>query len=304
MDPGNDSAGRLYVEPQFDPVTSTASYIVLDRASGQCALIDTVLDYSAGAGRVTHASADRLIARVKELDAGVAWILETHVHADHLSAAAYVREALGGRLGIGAGIVTVQQTFARLFNPGAGFRADGSQFDHLFEDGESFAIGGLRATAIHTPGHTPACMSYLVCDGDPDAAGGRQVAFVGDTLFMPDYGTARCDFPGGNARQLYRSIARLLALPADTILYAGHDYQPGGRAPRFEATVAEQRAHNVHVHDGVGEDDFAAMREARDATLAVPALILPAVQINMCGSRLPQPEDNGIRYLKIPLDAL
>jgi glyoxylase-like metal-dependent hydrolase (beta-lactamase superfamily II) len=289
---------RLQVEGYFDPSTWTVSYLVLDRETKQCALVDSVLDYDPKSGRTGHHTADRLIARVRELGATVQWILETHVHADHLSAAPYLKQELGGRVAIGSRITTVQETFGKLFNAGAGFARDGSQFDHLFEDGEAFAIGSLRARAIHTPGHTPACMTYVVEDGT------ERAAFVGDTLFMPDYGTARCDFPGGDARTLYRSINRVLSLPPDTRLYMCHDYQPNGREVQFVSTVAEERERNIHVRDGISEEEFVAMRTRRDATLEMPALILPSVQVNMRAGHLPEPEDNGRRYLKIPLDAL
>ncbi len=284
----------LQIESFFDEATNTVSYIVFDRSTHACAVVDSVLDYDPKSGRTSTASADRIIARVRELGARLEWILETHVHADHLSAAPWIKQQLGGRLGIGEHIVTVQQVFGKLFNAGTEFERDGSQFDHLFRDGEAFTIGSLQARALHTPGHTPACMSYLIEDA----------AFVGDTLFMPDYGTARCDFPGGNARTLYRSIRTLLSLPPDTRLFMCHDYMPDGRAPRWETTVADERAHNIHVHDGISEDDFVAMRTARDATLDMPVLILPSVQVNMRAGHLPPPEDNGTRYLKIPLDAL
>ncbi|MBL8468577.1 MBL fold metallo-hydrolase [Methyloversatilis discipulorum] len=285
---------KLQIESFFDEATNTVSYIVFDRTTGACAVVDSVLDYDPKSGRTSTASADRIVARVRELGARLEWILETHVHADHLSAAPWIKQQLGGRLGIGEHIVTVQQVFGKLFNAGTEFERDGSQFDHLFRDGETFTIGSLQARALHTPGHTPACMSYLIEDA----------AFVGDTLFMPDYGTARCDFPGGNARTLYRSIRTLLSLPPDTHLFMCHDYMPDGRAPRWETTVADERAHNIHVHDGISEDDFVAMRTARDATLDMPVLILPSVQVNMRAGHLPPPEDNGTRYLKIPLDAL
>lgn len=288
----------LRVEGYFDPHTWTVSYLVLDRETRQCALVDSVLDYDPKSGRTSHASADRLIARVRELGAKVQWILETHVHADHLSAAPYLKERLGGRVGIGSHITTVQDVFGKLFNAGSGFAHDGSQFDHLFEDGETFSIGGLQARAMHTPGHTPACMTYVVSDGIEDAA------FVGDTLFMPDYGTARCDFPGGDARTLYRSINKVLSLPPATRLYMCHDYQPNGRDLQFVSTVAEEREKNIHVHDGVSEEEFVAMRTKRDATLEMPVLILPSVQVNMRAGHLPEPEDNGRRYLKIPIDSL
>jgi glyoxylase-like metal-dependent hydrolase (beta-lactamase superfamily II) len=289
---------RLFVEGHFDPATWTISYIVMDRSTRDCALIDSVLDYDPKSGRTSTDSADRLIKRVHELEGRLQWILETHVHADHLSAAPYLQQHLGGKLGIGWNITTVQDVFGKLFNAGPEFARDGSQFDHLFHDEEPFCIGTLEARALYTPGHTPACMTYVVSDGDEHAA------FVGDTLFMPDYGTARCDFPGGDAHTLYRSIRKVLSLPPQTRLYMCHDYQPGGRELRYVSTVAEQRAHNIHVHDGIGEDEFVAMRTARDATLAMPVLILPSVQVNMRAGHLPEPEDNGTRYLKIPLNAL
>jgi glyoxylase-like metal-dependent hydrolase (beta-lactamase superfamily II) len=296
------TTGTLQVEGFFDAATWTVSYLVLDTATRQCALIDSVLDYDPKSGRTAHTSADKLVARVQQLGAQVQWILETHVHADHLSAAPYLKQQLGGRIGIGAHITAVQQVFGALFNAGADFARDGRQFDQLFADGEAFHIGSLPARALHTPGHTPACMTYVVADGDgPQPAG---AAFVGDTLFMPDYGTARCDFPGGDARMLYRSINRVLSLPPDTRLYMCHDYLPGGRELRFVSTVAEQRAHNIHVRNGISEDAFVAMRHARDATLDMPTLILPSVQVNMRAGQLPAPEANGTRYIKIPLNAV
>ncbi|PZP93930.1 MAG: MBL fold metallo-hydrolase [Variovorax paradoxus] len=288
----------LQIEGFFDEATSTVSYIVLDQATMQCAIVDSVLDYDPKSGRTSHASADKLIARVRALGATVQWLLETHVHADHLSAAPYLQQALGGRTGIGQHITTVQKVFGALFNAGDDFAHDGRQFGHLFADGETFAIGALQARAIHTPGHTPACMTYVVEDGSQSAA------FVGDTLFMPDYGTARCDFPGGDARTLYRSINKVLSLPPETKLCMCHDYRPGGRAVQFITTVAEQRKANIHVRNGISEDAFVAMRQARDATLDMPVLILPSVQVNMRAGELPPPESNGTRYLKIPLNVL
>ena len=293
---------RLHVESFFDPATFTFSHIVWDQASAQCALIDSVLDYDPKAGRTSTASADRLIDRVSELGLNVQWLLETHVHADHLSAAPYLQERLGGQLAIGSHITTVQNTFGKLFNAGSEFARDGSQFDRLFNDGDHFSIGGLQAVAMHTPGHTPACMSYVVRDHSVDPL--RTVAFVGDTLFMPDYGTARCDFPGGSAATLYQSIQRVLALPDDTELYLCHDYPPGDREPHGVTTVAEQKANNVHLRNGVSEADFVAMRQKRDATLAMPVLILPSVQVNMRAGHMPPPEDNGTTYLKIPINAV
>lgn len=289
---------NLHVEAFFDSATSTISYLVMDGETRACALIDSVLDYDPKAGRVTTASADCLIERVKALGAQVQWILETHVHADHLSAAAYLKDKLGGRIAIGACITQVQKVFGSLFNAEPGFARDGSQFDVLFDDGDIFQIGNLQAQALHTPGHTPACMSYLI------EHEGESAVFVGDTLFMPDYGTARCDFPGADARTLYRSIHRLLALGDGTRLFMCHDYLPEGRELRYMTTVAEQRTQNIHIHQGIDEDSFVAMRQARDRTLGMPVLILPAVQVNMRSGQFPAPEANGVRYLKIPLNSL
>ncbi|BCA30973.1 MBL fold metallo-hydrolase [Metapseudomonas otitidis] len=286
---------NAHVEPFFDPATFTYSYVVSDPASRRCAVVDSVLDYDPAAGRTRTASADRLIAYVREQGLTLEWILETHVHADHLSAAPYIQRQLGGRLAIGEHITVVQRTFGTLFNAESGFATDGSQFDHLLKDGDRFSVGGIQAQALHTPGHTPACMTYLIGDA----------AFVGDTLFMPDYGTARCDFPGGDARTLYRSIRRLFALPDATRLFMCHDYKAPGREHfLYQTSVGEERAHNVHVHEGISEDEFVAMRQARDATLGMPALILPSVQVNMRAGQLPPAEANGTRYLKIPLNAL
>lgn len=289
---------QFHVEGFFDPATSTVSYLVLDPASGRCALVDSVLDYDPKSGRTATHTADKLLARVAELDAQVEWILETHVHADHLTAAPYLKEKVGGKIGIGANITTVQRVFGTLFNAGSDMARDGSQFDHLFANDEAFTIGTLPCRALHTPGHTPACMTYVVGNG------GARAAFVGDTLFMPDYGTARCDFPGGDARTLFRSINKVLSLPEDTVLYMCHDYQPGGREVRFVSNVADERAYNVHVRNGIGEEEFVAMRTRRDATLEMPTLLLPSVQVNMRAGHFPEPEDNGTRYLKIPLNAL
>lgn len=297
-----NTRSNMQVEGFFDPATWTVSYIVFDKKTRACALVDSVLDYDPKSGRTAHTSADLLIERVHELDAKVQWILETHVHADHLSAAPYLKEALGGQLGIGQNITTVQRVFGSLFNAGADFARDGRQFDHLFADDESFSIGSLKARAMHTPGHTPACMTYVVSDGE--GVNVDQAAFVGDTLFMPDYGTARCDFPGGDARTLYRSINKVLSLAAGTKLYMCHDYQPGGRDVQYISTVAEEREKNIHVRNGISEEEFVAMRHARDVTLGMPTLILPSVQVNMRAGQLPEPEDNGTRYIKIPLNAV
>lgn len=286
---------QAHIEAFFDPASFTYSYVVSDPATRRCAIVDSVLDYDPAAGRTSFENADRLIAYVRKQRLSVDWLLETHVHADHLSAALYLKRELGGQLAIGAQITVVQDTFGKLFNAGSEFATDGRQFDRLFSDGECFQIGSLAARVIHTPGHTPACLTYVVGDA----------AFVGDTLFMPDYGTARCDFPGGDARVLFRSIRKLFDLPEQTRLFMCHDYKAPGREEFLnETTLAEQRAHNVHVHEGVSEDEFVAMRRARDATLGMPALILPAVQVNMRAGQLPPAEDNGTRYLKIPLDVL
>ncbi|MGZ0701070.1 MBL fold metallo-hydrolase [Pseudomonas piscis] len=288
----------LRVEAFFDSHTWTISYLAMDLATRRCALIDSVLDFDPKSGRTRTESADRLVARVRELEAQVDWILETHVHADHLSAAAYLKEQLGAQVAIGDQITRVQKVFGALFNEAPAFARDGSQFDVLLADGSEFAIGQLTARAMHTPGHTPACMTYLVQVGE------EQVAFVGDTLFMPDYGTARCDFPGADARTLYRSIGKILALAPQTRLFMCHDYLPNGRELQYMTTVAEQRASNIHIHQGVDEDSFVKMREARDATLDMPVLILPSVQVNMRSGHFPEPEDNGVSYLKIPLNTL
>lgn len=283
------------VKAFFDPATYTYSYVVTDPGTQRCAIIDSVLDYDPASGRTSLESADRLIQYVKDHRLQVDWLLETHVHADHLSAAPYIKRELGGQLAIGENITIVQDTFGKLFNAGTEFATDGRQFDHLFKDGDSFQIGNIQARAMHTPGHTPACMTYLIGDA----------GFVGDTLFMPDYGTARCDFPGGDAHILFQSIRKLFALPDETRLFMCHDYKAPGRDEYlYQTTVAEQRAHNVHVHEGINESDFVEMRSARDATLGMPTLILPSVQVNMRAGNFPPAEDNGIRYLKIPLDVL
>jgi glyoxylase-like metal-dependent hydrolase (beta-lactamase superfamily II) len=279
----------------FDEPTYTVSYVVTDPATKTCAVVDSVLDFDPASGRTNTESADEIIELIQKNDLKVDWILETHVHADHLSAAPYLQEKLGGKIAIGAEIRTVQDTFGKIFNEGTRFQRDGSQFDKLMVDGDTFRIGTIEAHALHTPGHTPACMTYVVGDA----------AFVGDTMFMPDYGTARADFPGGDARTLYRSIKKVLSLPPETRLFMCHDYKAPGRDEyKWETTVAEERAHNVHVHDGVSEDEFVAMREARDATLGMPRLILPSIQINMRAGQMPEPEENGTSYLKLPLNTL
>jgi glyoxylase-like metal-dependent hydrolase (beta-lactamase superfamily II) len=282
------------VEAFFDPQTWTVSYVVWDRATRHAAVIDPVLDYDPKSGRTSTQSADRALDFVRREKLTVDWVLETHAHADHLSAAPYVKEQVGGQIAIGERIRQVQSVFRTLFNFERDFLPDGSQFDHLFQDGEVFQIGELKAQALWVPGHTPADMAYLI-DG---------AVFVGDTLFMPDVGTARADFPGGDAHQLYRSVRRLLELPPETPMYMCHDYPPAGRTPQWQTTVADQRAHNIHLHDGVDEDSFVKMRQARDATLAVPTLILPSIQVNVRGGRLPPADDNGVTYLRIPINAL
>jgi len=278
----------------FDEATFTVTYVVSDPDSPHAAIIDPVLDFDPASGRTSTSSADEVIAHVKDSGLSIDWILETHVHADHLSGAPYIKDALGGTTAIGANVSAVQETFKGVFNL-KDLDADGSQFDHLFTDGESFEIGSLDAKAIATPGHTPACVTYVI----------GNTAYVGDTLFMPDFGSARTDFPGGSATQLYDSIRKILALPDATRLYMCHDYKAPGRDEfAWETTVAEQRAGNIHISDDVSRDDFVAMREGRDAQLGMPKLILPALQVNLRAGRLPDPEDNDIRYLKIPLDAV
>lgn len=282
------------VIPFFDEATSTFSYIVRDPGSEACAVIDSVLEIDMPSGHLGYAGADRIIDYIREEQWQLEWIIETHVHADHLSAAPYIQQQLGGRIGIGAQIMTVQDTFGKIFNAGTEFARDGSQFDHLFSDGERYTIGDLQAIALHTPGHTPACMSHVIGDA----------CFVGDTLFMPDGGTARADFPGGDARELYQSIQRLLALPEDLRLFVCHDYRPNDRELAWQSSIAEQRAKNIHVKTGTAEADFVRMREERDATLGMPRLILPSLQVNMRAGHMPPAEPNGTVYLKIPLNVL
>lgn len=278
----------------FDEPTNTISYIVKDPNSDACAVIDSVMDIDYAAGRITYDGADAIIRFIEEKGWKLEWIIETHVHADHLSAAPYIQQKLGGKLGIGENITIVQDTFGKVFNEGTEFQRDGSQFDRLFADGDSYQIGSLTAYAMHTPGHTPACMTHVIGDA----------AFVGDTLFMPDGGSARADFPGGDARELYRSMKRVLALPEETRLFMCHDYGPNGRDIQWETSVAEERQHNIHVKDGVSEDEFVAMREARDATLAMPKLIIPSLQVNMRAGQLPAKNEDGKTFLKVPVNAL
>lgn len=285
------------VEAFFDPATWTVSYLVADTVDKRAAIVDAVLDYDPKSGRTSTHSADRLLASIRAQSLTVDWILETHAHADHLSAAAYLKQQVGGQVAIGAHIRQVQKTFKQLFNMERDFLPDGSQFDHLFEDGERFTVGRIPMQAMYVPGHTPADMAYVVGDSG-------EAVFVGDTLFMPDVGTARADFPGGDVHALYASIRRLLALPGHTRLYMCHDYPPAGREPCWVSTVADQRAHNIHVHDGITQEAFIQMRRARDATLEMPNLILPSVQVNVRAGDMPPPEDNGVRYLKVPINAL
>ncbi|WP_025840518.1 MBL fold metallo-hydrolase [Asaia platycodi] len=286
---------RPAVKSFFDEPTFTASHVVYDPKTREAAVIDSVLNYDPASGRTSSESAQAVLDFIKSENLTIVWQLETHAHADHLSAAPWLQEQLGGKLAIGAEITRVQEVFGKIFNAGTRFARDGSQFDHLFKDGDSFRIGEIEAMALHVPGHTPADMAFVIGDA----------AFIGDTLFMPDFGTARADFPGGDARQLYRSIRRLLSLPCETRLFLCHDYKaPGRDFYAWETTIGAQRESNLHVHDGVSEDEFVEMRTKRDATLSLPNLIMPSVQINMRGGRLPEPEENGTRYIKIPLDTL
>ena len=283
------------IEAFFDDASTTYSYVIYENDGGKCAIVDPVLEYTPAAGRTGTLQADRIIAFVREHRLQVQWLLETHAHADHLSAAPYLRRELGGKIAIGESICKVQGVFKTLFNLEPEFSIDGSQFDHLFAPNESFRIGNLKATALHVPGHTPADMAYLI---------GSDLILVGDTLFMPDVGTARCDFPGGDAHQMFASIHKLLAFPASVRLYVCHDYPPTGRAPQCQSTVGEQRQSNIHIHDGIDEATFVAMRTRRDAGLDMPTLLLPAIQVNVRAGNLPPAEDNGVTYLKIPLNQL
>jgi glyoxylase-like metal-dependent hydrolase (beta-lactamase superfamily II) len=285
---------RITTDAFYDTKTGTVSYVVRDRQSRRAAVIDPVLDYDFKSGHTSTASVERIVDCVRDQGLTVEWILETHAHADHLSGARWLQQRVGGKIAIGEHIREVQATFKKIYNLERSFLPDGSQFDHLFRDGETFLIGGVTATALLVPGHTPADMAYLVDES----------LFVGDTLFMPDVGSARADFPGGDARQLYRSMRRLLELPMDTVVYVCHDYPPQGRDPAWQTTVAEQRTSNIHVRDGIGEDEFVAMRKARDATLDVPTLILPSLQVNVRGGNLPAADENGVVYLKIPINTL
>ncbi len=287
----------LFVQPEvtgfFDPATNTISYVVQDPASTACAIVDSVMDIDYAAGRITYAHADEIIAFVRTRGLTADWLIETHVHADHLSAAPYIQRHLGGRIGIGRNITVIQDTFGKIFNEGTEFQRDGSQFDRLFDDGDTYQVGKMTCITLHTPGHTPACMTHVMGDA----------AFVGDTLFMPDGGSARADFPGGDAGELYDSIQKVLSLPDATRLFMCHDYGPNGRDIRWETTVGEEKAHNIHV-SGKSRDEFVALRTARDATLAMPKLIIPSLQINMRGGDLPPADDSGKRFLKVPINGL
>ncbi|MEY9287235.1 glyoxylase-like metal-dependent hydrolase (beta-lactamase superfamily II) [Bradyrhizobium ottawaense] len=284
-----------HVRAFFDPDTHTISYVVKDPRSQACAVIDSVMDIDYAAGRISYRSADVIVDYIRTNDLMIEWLIETHAHADHLSAAPYIQELLGGKLGIGEHIVTIQRTFGTIFNEGTDFQRDGSQFDRLFKDGDTYAIGELTAFVMHTPGHTPACTTHVI----------GNTAFVGDTLFMPDGGTARADFPGGDARVLYRSIRKILeTLPTETHLYMCHDYGPNGRPIRWETTVGEERAHNLHVRDGFTEDAFVAIRKTRDKALPMPRLLLPSLQVNIRAGRLPDPDRDGRRFLKVPINTL
>ncbi len=285
----------MHIKPFFDKATFTVTYVVTDTATKACAIVDPVLDFDAAAGRTSHASADNVIAYIRDQGLRLEWILETHAHADHLSAGSYIKSVIGGKIAIGAHIVDVQKIFTKVFNLKDGFVPDGTQFDVLFKDGDTLAIGGLKGRVLHTPGHTPACLTYVIEDA----------AFVGDTLFMPDYGSARADFPGGDARTLYRSMRRILELPEGTRIFTCHDYKAAGRSEfAWESTVEDQRRSNIHVRDGISEEEFVAMRTARDKTLGMPQLILPSIQVNIRAGGLPPAEDNGVSYLKLPLNSL
>ncbi|ROT97835.1 MBL fold metallo-hydrolase [Histidinibacterium lentulum] len=290
-----DTTLRPEVTGFFDDATNTVTYVVKDPGSNACAIVDSVMDIDYAAGRITYDHADRIIDFIRRNDLRVEWLIETHVHADHLSGAPYLQRELGGKLGIGRNITIVQETFGKIFNEGTEFQRDGSQFDALFEDGDTYEVGGMTCTALHTPGHTPACMTHVMGDA----------AFVGDTLFMPDFGTARCDFPGGSSEALYESIQKILALPDETRIFVGHDYLPPDRDSYFwETTVAEQKARNIHVGEGRTKDEFVEMRDARDATLAMPRLIVPSLQVNMRAGNLPPEDDKGNVFLKVPVNKL
>lgn len=289
---------NMAVKPEvaafFESDTNTISYVVKDPDSESCAIIDSVMDIDYAAGRISYRSAELIADYIDANNLVVAWLIETHAHADHLSGAPYLQSKLGGKLGIGEHITTVQEVFGKVFNEGTEFERDGSQFDRLFKDGDTYTVGGMTAFVMHTPGHTPACTTHVI----------GNTAFVGDTLFMPDGGTARADFPGGDARVLYRSIKKVLSLPPQMRLFMCHDYGPNGREILWETTVADENAHNVHVRDGISEDEFVELREARDTTLGMPRLIVPSLQVNIRAGHLPEPDDSGKRFLKVPIDGL
>ena len=283
---------KPFVQAFYEKSSGTISYVVQDPSSKNCAVIDSVLNFDFSSGRTSTESADEIIRYIEQKKLELEWIIETHVHADHLSAAPYIQEKIGGKIGIGEKIILIQDQFGKIFNEGTRFQRDGSQFDRLFKDGDQYSIGSMNARTMHTPGHTPACMVHIIEDA----------AFVGDTLFMPDGGTARADFPGGDARDLYRSVKRVLELPSETRLFICHDYGPGGRDAAWETTVGEQKEKNIHVRDGVTEDEFVEMRETRDSTLSMPKLIIPSIQVNMRAGEMPEKEDNGVNYIKIPIN--
>ena len=290
---------KMDVKPQvdafFDPATNTISYVVKDPSSNSCAIVDSVMDIDYAAGRITYDHADELIAHIEKNDLKLEWIIETHVHADHLSAAPYIQNKLGGKIGVGDKIMVVQDTFGKVFNEGTEFQRDGSQFDQLFVEGDSVHIGQMRVDVLHTPGHTPACLTYVIGDA----------AFVGDTLFMPDFGTARCDFPGGSSETLYDSVQKILTLPEETRIFVGHDYKAPGRDEyAWETTVGEQKAKNIHVGEGKSKDQFVEMRDTRDATLAMPKLIIPSLQVNMRAGQMPPADEQGDVFLKVPVNKL
>jgi glyoxylase-like metal-dependent hydrolase (beta-lactamase superfamily II) len=282
------------VNPYYDEDTNTVSYLVVDPETKACAVVDSVLNFDYAAGAISYEQADEIIAEIKSRDLNLQWLVETHVHADHLSAAPYIQEKCGGQIMISREITAVQNIFGKVFNAGTEFERDGSQFDKLLSDGDTYHLGNIPARVIHTPGHTPACMAHVIGDA----------VFVGDTLFMPDGGTARADFPGGDARTLYRSIKKILTLPDATRVFVCHDYQPDGRDVEWETTVKAQREANIHIREGITEDEFVARREARDATLKMPKLIMPSIQVNMRAGHMPEPEDNGDTYLKVPVSGL
>jgi glyoxylase-like metal-dependent hydrolase (beta-lactamase superfamily II) len=293
MTAATETVHKPEVHAFFDLATNTASYVVIDPSTKKCAIVDSVMDYEPNGAAISFESADRIMDFVKDRGLSLEWILETHAHADHLSAAPYIQKTMGGKIGIGKNIMVVQEVFGKVFNAGTEFQRDGSQFDRLFDDGDTFMLGGLTVSVMHTPGHTPADVTYLIADA----------AFVGDTLFMQDYGTARCDFPGGSAEDMYRSIQKLFTLPDSTRVFVGHDYLPAGRDEyKWETMIGEERAHNVQVREGVTAEEFAKRRNERDATLGMPRLIIPSIQVNIRAGNMPAEEENGTTYLKVPVN--